>query len=226
MTPTILSVMTRCSSAGPGSAGTHPGLEPTALWVPALHRAGLGDPSQDRRGYRLDPRSRHRQRAGGTTATSRRSDTRSGRSRHRRGWHLLALALSQRDERTPIVASAIRYFTGTLPTVRASASLGWGLLGLRAWSASGPGRRLAGRGLQRATGRPRRRMRAATPVVLVDVHAEATSEKIALARWLDGRVTAVIGTHTHVQTADARVQPGRHGRHHRRRHEPARTTTR
>jgi len=50
--------------------------------------------------------------------------------------------------------------------------------------------------------------RATTPVVLVDVHAEATSEKVALARWLDGRVTAVIGTHTHVQTSDARVQPG------------------
>jgi 2',3'-cyclic-nucleotide 2'-phosphodiesterase len=48
----------------------------------------------------------------------------------------------------------------------------------------------------------------ATPVVVVDVHAEATSEKVALARWLDGRVTAVLGTHTHVQTADARVQPG------------------
>ncbi len=45
-------------------------------------------------------------------------------------------------------------------------------------------------------------------VVVVDVHAEATSEKVALARWLDGKVTAVIGTHTHVQTADARVQPG------------------
>jgi metallophosphoesterase (TIGR00282 family) len=47
-----------------------------------------------------------------------------------------------------------------------------------------------------------------TRVVVVDFHAEATSEKIALARWLDGRVTAVIGTHTHVQTADPRVQPG------------------
>jgi 2',3'-cyclic-nucleotide 2'-phosphodiesterase len=47
-----------------------------------------------------------------------------------------------------------------------------------------------------------------TPVVVVDVHAEATSEKVALARWLDGRVTAVIGTHTHVQTSDARIQPG------------------
>ncbi len=47
-----------------------------------------------------------------------------------------------------------------------------------------------------------------TKVVLVDFHAEATSEKIALARWLDGRVTAVIGTHTHVQTNDARVLAG------------------
>lgn len=46
-----------------------------------------------------------------------------------------------------------------------------------------------------------------TPVVLVDVHAEATSEKVALGRWLDGRVTAVVGTHTHVQTSDARVLP-------------------
>jgi 2',3'-cyclic-nucleotide 2'-phosphodiesterase len=45
-------------------------------------------------------------------------------------------------------------------------------------------------------------------VVVVDFHAEATSEKVALARWLDGRVTAVIGTHTHVQTNDARVLPG------------------
>jgi 2',3'-cyclic-nucleotide 2'-phosphodiesterase len=46
-----------------------------------------------------------------------------------------------------------------------------------------------------------------TGIVVVDVHAEATSEKVALARWLDGRATAVIGTHTHVQTADARVLP-------------------
>ena len=47
--------------------------------------------------------------------------------------------------------------------------------------------------------------RAQTPVILVDVHAEATSEKVALAHWLDGKVTAVIGTHTHIQTNDARV---------------------
>jgi metallophosphoesterase (TIGR00282 family) len=47
-----------------------------------------------------------------------------------------------------------------------------------------------------------------TPVVIVDFHAEATSEKVALAYYLDGRATAVIGTHTHVQTNDARVLAG------------------
>ena len=50
--------------------------------------------------------------------------------------------------------------------------------------------------------------RARTPIVVVDMHAEATSEKVAMARLLDGKATAVIGTHTHVQTNDARVQPG------------------
>ncbi len=45
-------------------------------------------------------------------------------------------------------------------------------------------------------------------VVFVDMHAETTSEKIALAYYLDGRVSAVIGTHTHVQTADDRILPG------------------
>jgi metallophosphoesterase (TIGR00282 family) len=50
--------------------------------------------------------------------------------------------------------------------------------------------------------------RAAAKIVVVDFHGEATSEKIAMARVLDGRVTAVFGTHTHVQTNDARVQPG------------------
>jgi metallophosphoesterase (TIGR00282 family) len=47
-----------------------------------------------------------------------------------------------------------------------------------------------------------------TRIILVDAHAEATSEKTALGRYLDGRVTAVLGTHTHVQTADARILPG------------------
>jgi len=48
-----------------------------------------------------------------------------------------------------------------------------------------------------------------TSVIIVDFHAEATSEKIAMGHYLDGRVSALIGTHTHVPTADARVLPGR-----------------
>jgi metallophosphoesterase (TIGR00282 family) len=47
-----------------------------------------------------------------------------------------------------------------------------------------------------------------TPIIVVDMHGEATSEKVAMSRWLDGKVTAVIGTHTHIQTNDARVQAG------------------
>jgi metallophosphoesterase (TIGR00282 family) len=50
-------------------------------------------------------------------------------------------------------------------------------------------------------------LRAKTRVIFVDFHAEATSEKIAMGWHLDGRVTAVVGTHTHVQTADERVLP-------------------
>lgn len=46
-----------------------------------------------------------------------------------------------------------------------------------------------------------------TDAILIDFHAEATSEKLALAMFVDGRVTAVVGTHTHVQTADNRVLP-------------------
>ncbi|MBS1799094.1 MAG: TIGR00282 family metallophosphoesterase [Acidobacteria bacterium] len=45
-------------------------------------------------------------------------------------------------------------------------------------------------------------------VILLDIHAETTSEKVALGWYLDGRVTAVMGTHTHIPTADARVLPG------------------
>ena len=47
-----------------------------------------------------------------------------------------------------------------------------------------------------------------TDIVFIDFHAEATSEKMALAHYLDGRVTAVIGTHTHVPTADEHILPG------------------
>jgi metallophosphoesterase (TIGR00282 family) len=51
-------------------------------------------------------------------------------------------------------------------------------------------------------------MRAETSCIIVDVHGETTSEKIAMGRFLDGRVSAVLGTHTHVQTADEQIFPG------------------
>lgn len=51
-------------------------------------------------------------------------------------------------------------------------------------------------------------LKARTPIVIVDMHAEATSEKMGLAYYLDGRVSAVVGTHTHVLTADERILPG------------------
>ncbi|MCD6726322.1 MAG: TIGR00282 family metallophosphoesterase [Solirubrobacteraceae bacterium] len=51
-------------------------------------------------------------------------------------------------------------------------------------------------------------LRAGADHVLVDMHAEATSEKVAMGWYLDGRVSAVVGTHTHVPTADARILPG------------------
>ncbi len=51
-------------------------------------------------------------------------------------------------------------------------------------------------------------LRQQTPLILVDFHAEATSEKSALGCYLDGRVSALVGTHTHVQTADERILPG------------------
>jgi len=47
-----------------------------------------------------------------------------------------------------------------------------------------------------------------TPIIIVDIHAEATSEKVALGWYLDGKVSAVLGTHTHIQTADERILPG------------------
>ena len=51
------------------------------------------------------------------------------------------------------------------------------------------------------------KLRRKTKIILVDMHAEATSEKQAMGWFLDGRVSAVVGTHTHVQTADEQVLP-------------------
>ena len=53
-----------------------------------------------------------------------------------------------------------------------------------------------------------RTLREQTNLIFVDFHAEATSDKIAFARYLDGQVSAVVGTHTHVQTADEQIFPG------------------
>ena len=52
------------------------------------------------------------------------------------------------------------------------------------------------------------RLRRITQIILLGMHAEATSEKIAMGRLLDDEVSAVIGTHTHVQTADEQIFPG------------------
>ncbi len=52
------------------------------------------------------------------------------------------------------------------------------------------------------------KLREETPIIFVDVHAETTSEKIAIGRFLDGKVSVVAGTHTHVQTADEQIFPG------------------
>jgi hypothetical protein len=51
-------------------------------------------------------------------------------------------------------------------------------------------------------------LRHETPIIILDIHAEATSEKVAMARFLDGQVSAIYGTHTHVQTSDEQILPG------------------
>ena len=51
------------------------------------------------------------------------------------------------------------------------------------------------------------RLRLATPIIIVDIHAEATSEKVAMGWFLDGKVSCIFGTHTHIPTADERILP-------------------
>jgi hypothetical protein len=58
-----------------------------------------------------------------------------------------------------------------------------------------------------AVGKAVREISKETPVIIVDMHAEATSEKVAMGWFLDGKVSAVLGTHTHVQTADEKILP-------------------
>src|SRR3989338_5883670 len=59
----------------------------------------------------------------------------------------------------------------------------------------------------RAAERELARLKAVTPVIIVDMHAEATSEKVAMGWFLDGKVSCVFGTHTHIPTADERILP-------------------
>ncbi len=59
----------------------------------------------------------------------------------------------------------------------------------------------------RAAERELARLKLVTPVIIVDMHAEATSEKVAMGWYLDGRVSCVFGTHTHIPTADERILP-------------------
>ncbi len=58
------------------------------------------------------------------------------------------------------------------------------------------------------------RLNTETKVIFIDFHAEATAEKIAMSHYLDGRISALIGTHTHVQTADERIMPKGTALHH------------
>jgi len=59
----------------------------------------------------------------------------------------------------------------------------------------------------RAAEREMKRLKLVTPIIIVDVHAEATSEKVALGWFLDGKASCIFGTHTHIPTADARILP-------------------
>jgi hypothetical protein len=60
----------------------------------------------------------------------------------------------------------------------------------------------------RATRQAQEELSKETNLIIVDIHAEATSEKVALGWYLDGKVSAVLGTHTHIQTADEKILPG------------------
>ena len=146
----------------PWVADTHSWLEPTALAVLALGRAGLGEHPRVVEGLRLI-----RDRAVDTGGWNCGNKATFGRALRPQpaptGLALLTLAQTPGEPRSPLVDRAIRYLTATLPGVRAAWSLGWGLLGLRAWSGARGGRSLAVRSLPARPRPPRRRAEARPP---------------------------------------------------------------
>ena len=136
----------------PWVAGTHSWIEPTVLAVLALRCAGLGTHPRVVEGYRL---IRDRAIVSGGWNYGNPSAFGHPLRPQPAPTGLALLALAHRDPRTPIVERAIRYLHETLPGVRASASLGWGLLGLRAWSsAPDEAEYWLAEAYHRATGRP------------------------------------------------------------------------
>jgi hypothetical protein len=117
----------------PWVAGTHSWLEPTAMAVLALCRAGLGRHPRVEEGDHLI-----RDRAIATGGWNYGNKAAFGHPLRPQPapTGLALLALAHRDERTPTVARAIQYLQDALPGLRAASSLGWGLLGLRAWSSA------------------------------------------------------------------------------------------
>jgi hypothetical protein len=136
----------------PWVEGTHSWLEPTAMTLLALRREGLGEHPRVVEGYRLI-----RDRAIDTGGWNCGNKATFGRALRPlpAPTGLALLALAHRDDRTEVVSRAIRYLHDTLPDVRASASLGWGLLGLRAWQCvPAEADRWLAEAYERATGRP------------------------------------------------------------------------
>ena len=122
--------------AGRGSRGPIRGSSPRPWPCWPSPREGLGAHPARRGGIEADPRPGPATRRLELREQARSSGKSCGRSRVRRGWHCVALATRRHEVRPRSVDPAIDYLIRTLPEVRAPLSLGWGVLGLRAWNAA------------------------------------------------------------------------------------------